>query len=166
MLIRAWGVLGVTSAILVTAGFLVTLLSGGWTPGADVAAGSSLHDTYLRATTMAFAGIVVCQVGTAMAARTDRVSLLRVGFFGNRLLLGGLAFELLVAAVAIYFPPAQHLLGTRPLAWPELLVLATFPPVVWGADELFRLHLRRVDAPRGPRSPAAMTQESPRHLLV
>jgi calcium-translocating P-type ATPase len=149
MLLRAWGVLGVTSAVLVTSGFLLTLLTGGWTLGADVGAGSSLHETYLRATTMAFAGIVVCQIGTALAARTDRVSLLRVGVLSNRLLLGGLAFEVLVAALAIYLPAAQHVLGTRPLTGPELLVLTTFAPVVWSADELFRWHRRRSDARHG-----------------
>jgi calcium-translocating P-type ATPase len=164
MLLRAWGVLGVTSAILVTAGFLLTLTSGGWTLGADVGAGSGLHETYLRATTMAFAGIVVCQIGTALAARTDRVSLLRIGVLSNRLLLAGLAFEILVAAVAIYVPAAQHVLGTRPLTWPELLLLTTFPPIVWGADELFRWRRRRTASPRGPRSSGAITQESPARL--
>jgi calcium-translocating P-type ATPase len=142
MLVRAWGVLGVTSAVLVTSAFLLVLTSGGWRLGADVGAGSPLHDTYLRATTMAFAGIVVCQIGTALAARTDRVSLLRVGVLTNRLLLGGIAFELLVAGGAIYAPPLQHVLGTRPLTWADLSLLATFPPVVWGADELYRWRRR------------------------
>jgi magnesium-transporting ATPase (P-type) len=132
----------VTSAVLVTSAFLLVLTSGGWRLGADVGAGSPLHETYLRATTMAFAGIVVCQIGTALAARTDRVSLLRVGVLSNRLLLGGIAFELLVAGGAIYAPPLQHVLGTRPLTWADLSLLATFPPVVWGADELYRWRRR------------------------
>jgi calcium-translocating P-type ATPase len=161
MLLRAWGVLGVTSAILVTSGFLITLRAGGWTLGADVAVGSGLHDTYLRATTMAFAGIVVCQVGTALAARTDRVALRRIGVLSNRLLLAGLAFEILVAAMAIYVPLFQHLLGTRPLTWREILMLATFAPIVWGADELFRWHRRRTEPATGPRSPQAGTEGGP-----
>jgi magnesium-transporting ATPase (P-type) len=103
---------------------------------------------------MAFAGIVVCQIGTALAARTDRVSLLRIGVLSNRLLLGGLAFELLVAALAIYLPAAQHVLGTRPLTWRELLLLLTFPPIVWGADELFRWRRRRYDARHGTKVPS------------
>ena len=142
MLIRAWGVLGVTSALLVMSAFLLVLTAGGWRLGADVGVGSPLHDTYLRATTVAFAGIVVCQIGTALAARTDRVSLLRVGVLSNRLLLGGIGFELLVAGAAIYAPPLQHMLGTRPLTWTELALLTTFPPVVWGADELYRWRRR------------------------
>jgi magnesium-transporting ATPase (P-type) len=152
MLLRAWGVLGVVSAALVTGGYLWVLHRGGWSPGDDVSAGSPLHDVYVQATTMAFAGIVVCQIGTAMAARTDRVSLLRIGVLGNRLLLGGIAFELVVAAAAIYLPVAQTVLGTRPLGPTELLVLAFFPIVVWGADELYRWWLRR-GAPEPAPSP-------------
>jgi magnesium-transporting ATPase (P-type) len=92
---------------------------------------------------MTFAGIVACQVGTALAARTDRVSLLRIGPLSNRLLLAGIAFELAVTAVAIYVPAAQTVLGTRPLHAAELAVLACFPVVVWGVDELYRMVLRR-----------------------
>ena len=143
MLVRAWAVLGLTSAVLVVLGFLGVLWSAGWQPGDPVGTGSDLHEAYLRATTMTFAGIVACQVGTALAARTDRVSLLRIGPLTNRLLLAGIAFELAVTAVAIYVPVAQTVLGTRPLHAPELAVLACFPVVVWGVDELYRMVLRR-----------------------
>ena len=52
---------------------------------------AAAHDTYLQATTMTFAGIVACQIGTAVAARTERASLRSVGFFTNPLLLWGIA---------------------------------------------------------------------------
>ncbi|WP_151082233.1 cation-translocating P-type ATPase [Nocardioides cynanchi] len=150
MLLRAWGILGGVSAVLVIGGFLWVLHAAGWTPGTDVGAGTPLHETYLRATTMAFAGIVACQVGTAMASRTDRVSLLRIGIFSNRLLVAGIAFELLVSGLAIYLPSAQSVLGTRALGWRELLVLVTFPVIVWGADESYRAVRRRAARPFVP----------------
>ena len=143
MLLRAWGVLGLSSALMVTAGFLWVLWTGGWRWGADVSDGSALHGLYTQATTMAFAGIVVCQIGTAMAARTDRVSLFRIGIWSNRLLLVGILFELLVAAAAIYLPPANAVLGTSPLTGTQLLVLTTFPVFVWGVDEIYRVVRRR-----------------------
>lgn len=143
MLVRAWAVLGLTSAVLVVLGFLGVLWSAGWRPGDPTGAGSVWHETYLRATTMTFAGIVACQIGTALAARTDRVSLLTIGALSNRLLLAGIAFELAVTATAIYLPAANDLLGTRPLHGGELAVLACFPVLVWGVDELYRLVLRR-----------------------
>lgn len=143
LLLRAWAVLGLTSAVLVVLGFLGVLWAAGWQPGDPTGPGSALHEDYLRATTMTFAGIVACQVGTALAARTDHVSLLTVGPLSNRLLLAGIAFELAVTAVAIYLPAAQAVLGTRPLHGPELAVLACFPVVVWGVDEVYRLIRRR-----------------------
>ena len=59
---------------------------------------------------MTFAGIVACQIGTAFAARTEHASLRSVGVFSNRLLLWGIAFEIVFAAALIYVPvPAGRL---------------------------------------------------------
>lgn len=143
MLVRAWGWLGLVEAALVLAGFFWVLDQGGWTPGADTAEGSALHGVWLTATTMTFAGITACQVGTAFAARTARASLRSIGLTTNRLLLWGIAFELAFAAAVIYVPALQGIFGTAALGWDELALLATFPLVVWGSDELRRWMVRR-----------------------
>ncbi|MCW2868627.1 MAG: calcium-transporting ATPase [Marmoricola sp.] len=161
MLVRAWAVLGTVSAVLVTAGYLWVLLRGGWHLGAPTGPGTSLHATYLQATTMTFAGIVACQIGTALAARTDHVSLLRVGLFSNRLLLVGILFELVVTAAVVYLPVAHDLLGTRSLGISEVGVLAVFPVVVWGADELFRAYGRRTPALPDPGGAAGVSRPVP-----
>jgi magnesium-transporting ATPase (P-type) len=145
MLTRAWVFLGLIEAALVLGGFFAVLLRDGWSPGDDVSEGAALHGTYLTATTMTFAGIVACQIGTALAARTDHASLRQVGFFTNRLLLWGIAFEVAFTAAIVYLPPLQDLFGTAPLGWVELTVLLPFPAVVWGADEVRRWR-RRPDA--------------------
>jgi calcium-translocating P-type ATPase len=147
LLVRSWGFLGGISAVLVLGGFFFVLVRGGWQPGDSVAAGSVLHQTYLEATTMTFAGIVACQVGTAFAARTSIASLRSVGVFSNRLLLWGIGFELVFTAALLYLPPLQDVFGTAPLPVQDLLILATFPLIVWGSDELRRAHRRR--SPRG-----------------
>jgi magnesium-transporting ATPase (P-type) len=142
MLARAWALLGGVSAVLVTALFLGTLVAGGWSPGTDVGSGP-MHDLWRQATTMTFLGIVACQVGTAMAARTSRASLAAIGLTTNRLLLWGIAFELVFAAAVVILPPAQAVFGTeRPEPW-QLLALLPFPVLVWGADELWRWSRRR-----------------------
>jgi len=74
MLARAWGLLGGVSALLVMLIFLVTLRHGGWHLGADVSSGG-LNHVWQQATTMSFLGIVACQIGTAMASRTQHASL-------------------------------------------------------------------------------------------
>ncbi len=143
MLIRAWLWLGLLEAALVVGGFFFVLLRAGWSPGDAVGAGAPLHHAYLMATTMSFAGITACQVGTAFASRTDRASLREVGVFSNPLLLGGIAFMLLFAASLIYLPPMQSIFHTAALGLPELALLACFPVIVWGSDELRRTWQRR-----------------------
>jgi len=142
MLGRAWGLLGGVSAVLVLGLFLATLLDGGWTPGDDVGTGS-LHDVWQQATTMTFLGIVACQIGTAMAARTERASLFQVGVTSNRLLLYGIAFEIAFAAAVVVVPVLQEVFGTAvPEIW-LLVALLPVPFVVWGTDEAARWLGRR-----------------------
>ncbi len=145
LLYRAWVFLGLIEAALVLAGFFLVLWRAGWSPGDDTSLGSPLHDDYLRATTMTFAGIVACQIGTAVAARTERASLRSVGLFTNPALLWGIAFEVLFCGAIVYVPLLQDIFGTAGLGPLELALLATFPIVVWGADEWRRARLRRHD---------------------
>jgi magnesium-transporting ATPase (P-type) len=145
MLTRAWLWLGLLEAALVCGGFFFVLLRAGWSPGDATGDGAPLHHAYLAATTMTFAGITACQVGTAFAARTSRSSLREIGFFSNPLLLYGIAFELVFAGSLIYLPPLQDLFHTAALGLPELALLVCFPVVVWGSDELRRGWLRRHD---------------------
>jgi calcium-translocating P-type ATPase len=143
MLLRAWLFLGLISAGLQMAGFFFILTKAGWSPGDPTGEGTALHGAYLEATTMTFFSMVVCQIGTAFAARTDRAALRSVGVLSNPLLLWGIAFELVLAAMFIYTPPFQSILGTAPLGPDALLFAAPFPFLVWGADELRRYFLRR-----------------------
>jgi magnesium-transporting ATPase (P-type) len=145
LLVRAWLLLGGVSAVLVTGGFFAVLLRDGWTLGADVDSGP-LHTVYLQATTMCFLAIVACQVGTAFAARTERASLASVGVLGNRLLLGGIAFELLFAAAVTAVPGVHTLLGMAlPPGW-ALALLPAFAVIVWAVDEVARAIRRRRQA--------------------
>src|SRR6185437_14650453 len=124
MLARAWGFLGLISAVLVMAGFFITLRHAGWHPGAPTGPGTALHDAYRQATTVAWLGIVACQVGTAFAVRTDHASLRQVGVFSNRLLLGGIAFALAFAAAVVYLPALHGLFGTASLSLGQLAIVA------------------------------------------
>ncbi|MEW1953157.1 cation-transporting P-type ATPase [Terrabacter sp. NPDC080008] len=164
MLGRAWGLLGGISAVLVMAVFLVTLVEGGWHLGADVSSGPLLH-VWRQATTMSFLGIVACQIGTAMAARTQHASLRQVGVFSNQLLLWGIGYELVFAAELVTVPLLQVVFGTAtPEPW-QLLVILPFPVVVWGADELWRWNARR-RAPSGRRPEGSQhpgRPEGPQH---
>jgi magnesium-transporting ATPase (P-type) len=143
MLVRAWVFLGVMVAGLSLAGFFYVLTRAGWHLGDSVGVGHRLHHAYLQATTMTFLGILAGQIGTAFAVRARRASLRSIGVFSNRYLIAGIAAELLLAAIFIYTPPLQSLLGTAGLPLHDLALLLPYPFIVWGADELRRWLLRR-----------------------
>jgi calcium-translocating P-type ATPase len=84
VLIRAWAVMGTVSAALVLAAFFTVLLRAGWRPGDATGPSAALHHAYLQASTVLWLGIVACQIGTAFASRTERVSLFTVGIATNR----------------------------------------------------------------------------------
>ncbi|MHB1834490.1 MAG: hypothetical protein ACYCXW_05950 [Solirubrobacteraceae bacterium] len=103
---------GAIVAALQMGGFFFVLLHAGWHPGVPVGPGQRLHHAYLEATTMSFVGMMAGQIGTAFAA------------------------------LFVYVPPFQGLLDTAALPARDLLFLAPYPFVVWGADELRRWLVR------------------------
>jgi calcium-translocating P-type ATPase len=143
MLSRAWLRLGSLEALLVMGGYFLVMLTAGWSPNDPTGPGTPLHHTYLEATTMTWAGIVACQMGAAFAVRTSYASLRQVGVFSNPYLLRGVAFAIAFAAVIVYVPPVQSVFHTVALSPRDLAVLACFPFIVWGSDELWRWRQRR-----------------------
>ena len=127
MLVRAWLFLGLIAAALQMGAFFYVLSRAGWSPGDPTGAGTPLHHAYEQATTMTLLSMVVAQIGTAFAARTERASLRSIGVFSNRLLLWGIAFELALTAAFIYVPVFQGLLGTAALPGEGSAPRRTFP---------------------------------------
>ncbi len=71
---------------------------------------------YVLATTMFHAGVITTQIGNAYACRTERTSVFKAGFFSNRFLLFGFAFELALITIMIYVPAVPGALRGRPVA--------------------------------------------------
>lgn len=121
---------------------------GGWHLHASTSVASPLHHLYQQATTVAWLGIVACQVGTAFAVRAERASLWSVGVLRNRPLLFGIGFELAFAFTLVYVPQLHRVVGTADLSPRQLLILLPYPVIVWGADEIRRAMVRRRSAAR------------------
>jgi P-type Ca2+ transporter type 2C len=139
-LARGYGFLGLLSTVVVMFGFFGLLLSAGWSWGQS-AAPSALVGA--QATTVVFLGIVIMQVANALACRTERASVFGLGLFSNRLLLFGIAFELLLAAALIYTPFLQPVFDTAPLGATWWVVLATVSPLILLAEEARKRYVRR-----------------------
>jgi len=145
LLLRALGFLGMLAAVLSLAGYFYVQrdFSGAWFDR-FVDEGP----LYRQATTMTLAGIVACQVANAFACRSDRESILRLGFLTNRALLWGVAAEVGLLVAVIGVPPLREVFDLEPLEprfWP---VLAAFPPLFLAAEELRKLVARRLTGGR------------------
>jgi len=72
------------------------------------------NPVHLEAITMVFLGIVVMQIANVFACRSDKHSVFKLGFFSNKFIFLGIAFELLFAASIIYIPvPAENISNNR-----------------------------------------------------
>ena len=100
---------------------------------------------YMMATTMTLTAIVVCQIGVVFNARTDRASILTIGFFSNRLILIGIAVELIIICALIYIPFFHELFNTAPLGLSQWAFLIIWAPIIVLLDELRKSFLRKWD---------------------
>lgn len=131
--------LGAFECIGSMAGCLRVWAIGGWSWGQSLA----YHDPlYRKGTTATLAGIVATQVGNVFACRTDRASILKVGFFSNKWIWVGILGELLLIFGIVYLPPLQHLFHTAPLGLDDWIFLFMFTPILLLAEELRKFFLR------------------------
>ncbi|WSZ55311.1 cation-transporting P-type ATPase [Streptomyces canus] len=107
---------------------------------------------YREAITMVQAGIVLSQFFNALAVRTDRQSILKVGLLSNPALLAAGGFGIALMAAISYVPLLQDVFNTAALDaadWAVLAGLGTLPLI---ADEIRKWWLRRsADRRKGAR---------------
>ncbi|WP_211315217.1 cation-translocating P-type ATPase [Photobacterium lipolyticum] len=143
LLFRSYAVVGMIQAAAGFFSYFIVLLNGGWQWGFELATTDPLYRT---AVTAFFASIVFCQVANVLICRTRRQSLFSVGILTNRLVLLGIATELLLLGLISYVPICNSFFGTAPLqAW-QLLLSVPFAVLIFLGDELRRMYVRRENA--------------------
>ena len=110
MLIRVFGVLGPTEAAVEMLGFTAVLWAAGWRPGGALPGA----DVLLAASGTAFAAVVLGQAANAFACRSTTDWPGTLGWTTNRLLLIGVAVELLLLLLFLYTPPLAAFLNQAP----------------------------------------------------
>jgi len=97
---------------------------------------------YHMATTMTLAAIVFCQIGIVFNCRTDRLSVFKVGLLKNKIVLIGIASELILLAVLVYVPFMQEIFATAPLGLREVAFLLIWPPIMFLLEEVRKALVR------------------------
>jgi magnesium-transporting ATPase (P-type) len=143
---RVYGFVGPLVGLAGMASFIAGFLLAGWRPGESLPASG---DVYVQATAMTCSGIVAGQIGAAFAFRTRRRSILDAGLLTNRLLLIGVGCAVAVLLALLYVPGLSHAFQMRPLEPAAWALLALWPPLVLGAEELRKAALRHREARAG-----------------
>ncbi|MFD7445652.1 cation-translocating P-type ATPase [Streptomyces sp. NPDC059909] len=131
--------LGGIQALGVTAVFFWHIHASG-IPYADFTEDDTV---YREAITMVQAGIVVSQFFNALAVRTDRQSVFRIGLLSNPWLLAAGCFGIALMAAISYLPPLQAVFNTAPLDAADWAVLAGLGALLLAAEEARKAWLRR-----------------------
>lgn len=93
--------------------------------------------------TMIFTTLVLAQMGNALATRSSRDSLFRIGLFSNRLMVGAVMLGFVLQLLLIYVPVFQTVFKTQPLSMQDLFVCLIASAVVFVVLELSKLVKRR-----------------------
>lgn len=140
LLARAYLFLGPFEALGALAAYFCVLLAGGWNYGDMLAAGDPL---YRQATTACLAGIVLAQMANLFVCRHPAEPAWRFPLTGNRLLLAGLATELVLLLAIIHTAWGQRLFGTAPLPAEAWAVALPFALLLLVAEEGRKAWCRR-----------------------
>ena len=138
LLFRGYIYLGLLNTAAVLAAYFTTLLRGGWSFGrplelSETAFANPLH---VKAATMVFAGIVVMQIANVFSCRSERLSAFRIGFWSNRLIIVGIAFELALTALLVYTPLLQPVFTTIGLGWRDWVLLFALMLAIFALEEI------------------------------
>ncbi len=111
---------------------IVSLALGYW----SWAAGSSV-EAHWR--TIVFTVLTLTQMGNALAIRSSRDSLFRIGVFSNRALIGSIVLTFGLQMAVIYWPPLQAIFKTMALTASELFLCIVLSTIVFWAIEAQKL---------------------------
>ncbi len=140
VLFRGYIFLGMIGTVGVLFAYLSVLHGGGWRWGMDLPIDNPLVH---KAATATFLGIVMMQVGNVFACRTQTESALRTGLFSNRMILWGIAAELLLSLFIIYHPWGNRIFSSAPVGTDVWLMLVPFVLLLFFAEEARKFYLRR-----------------------
>ena len=137
LLFRGYVFLGLSNTVAVLFGYFFVLIRGGWRPGMKLEPieTSFTNPLHIKATTMVFVGIVVMQIANIFSCRSDKLSAFRFNFLSNRLILAGIAFEVLFTLALVYVPFFQGIFTTTPLDAVDWILLLAMMLVIFFIEE-------------------------------
>ncbi len=95
--------------------------------------------------TIVFTTLTLSQMGNALALRSGRESLFKIGLLSNKAMLNAVLLTLVLQLAVIYLPFLQSVFKTNPLTWQELLISLALSTIVFWGVEIEKWFKRRSD---------------------
>ncbi|MCK9622733.1 MAG: cation-transporting P-type ATPase [Methylobacter sp.] len=141
LLLHAYAFLGVMEAVVSMAAYFFVLHRGGWQWGERLAGQDPL---YLQATTACLSAIIVAQIVNVFLCKTPERSVFGVGLFDNRIILWGIALEIILILGIDYTVWGNIVFGTQPIAFEVWLFIVPFALAMLLLEELRKFIMVRV----------------------
>jgi Ca2+-transporting ATPase len=127
----------IVQAVAMTVAVLGSYLLSG------VHSGVTLSDPNLPTwQTVAFATLTLSELFRAFTARSERISVFKLGLFSNKTMNFAVIFSILLVIAVIYVPFMNVIFGTAPLALIDWVWILPFAIMASVAAELTKIYLR------------------------
>jgi P-type Ca2+ transporter type 2C len=97
--------------------------------------------------TMVFTTLTLAQMGNALAIRSNRDSLFRIGVFSNMAMIGAVLLTFVLQMAVVYVPFLQEIFSTQALSFGELMLCLFLSTIVFIAIEIDKWIRRRREQP-------------------
>jgi Ca2+-transporting ATPase len=124
-------------SVVMTVAILSSYLLAGARPGAALD-----HPDLPMWRTVAFATLTLSELLRAFTARSERISVFKLGVFGNKTMNLAVIFSIVLVIAVIYVPFLQFIFGTVPLALVDWLWILPFALMASIAAEITKIYLR------------------------
>jgi magnesium-transporting ATPase (P-type) len=161
LILRSFLLLGLLQTVLCYIAFFYVIYSRGYDPFQlerwdwrpyDERLSAPDGQVYVLATTIFHAGVILAQIGSAFACRTERGHVRHLGWVGNRSLTAGVLAALGIILILIYVGPFARMFEHLALPVEYWAGLAFFPAIMYLADWLRRFILNRLEWARQKRA--------------
>lgn len=140
VLFTSYGIKGPIEAMAGFFCYFAVLFEGGWVWGQQLPFDDPL---YRQSITAFFAAVIICQIANLFISRTRRDSVFSKGLFSNRIVLLGIASELLILSFIIWNPFANLIFNTAPVELGYIALAVPFALLIFFIDEIRKYLIRK-----------------------
>ncbi|MBU0668422.1 HAD-IC family P-type ATPase, partial [Patescibacteria group bacterium] len=132
--------IGILIGAVVMGIYILTLYRYGWSWGEALTNTNIIH---LKASSSAFALLIIIQMVQAFNARSDKYSMFKIGFFSNKYLLGAIVISVVMTFAMVENSFLQHYLKTTGLNFEDWGIILLASTSIFITEEIRKFFVRK-----------------------